>query len=99
MLLLIVLTTTRSAFVARIPADGIACNEKDPGGTLLTPSCKKPDAGFKEPNLCNDTALDTISYLDNLRTKFSRNLFIAHLKVNSLRYIFFKSMIFYTAIV
>ena len=78
------------AFVARIPADGIYCTEKEPGGKLLTPSCKKPDAGFKEPNRCNDTALDTISCLDNLRTKFSRNLFIAHLNVNSLRYKFFE---------
>ena len=82
-----------SSFVARIPADVIYCSEKEPGGTLLTPSCKKPDAGFKEPNLCNETALDTISYLDNLRTKFSRNLFIAHLSIvydtN-----FLKSMIF-----
>ena len=79
-----------SAFVARIAADGIYCTEKEPGGTLLIPSCKKPDAGFKEPNLCNDIALDTISYLDNLRTKFSRNLFIAHLNVNSLRYKFYE---------
>ena len=31
-----------------------------------------------------------MSYLDNLRTKFSRNLFIAHLNVNSLRYNFFE---------
>ena len=37
-----------------------------------------------------DAALDTINYLDTLRTKYPRNLFIAHLNVNSIRYKFYE---------
>ena len=41
-------------------------------------------------DVCNDTALDTISYLDTLRTRYPRNIFMAHLNVNSIRYNFFE---------
>ena len=37
-----------------------------------------------------DAALDTIPYLDTLRTKYPRNLFIAHLNVNNIRYKFYE---------
>ena len=44
------------------------------------------DVRLNESVSPGDAALDTIPYLDTLRTKYPRNLFIAHLNVNSIRY-------------
>ena len=46
--------------------------------------------GLNESISPGDAALDTIPYLDTLRTKYPRNLFIAHLNVNRIRYKFYE---------
>ena len=47
-------------------------------------------AALNESVSSDDIPLDTIPYLDTLRTKYPRNIFIAHLNVNSIRYKFYE---------
>ena len=56
----------------------------------LNESISTSDALLNESISTSDAALDTISYLDILRTKHPRNMFIAHLNVNSIRYKFYE---------
>ena len=56
----------------------------------LNESISTSDAVLNESISTSDAALDTISYLDILRTKHPRNMFIAHLNVNSIRYKFYE---------
>ena len=46
--------------------------------------------GLNESISLGDAVLDTIPYLDTLRTKYPRNLFIAYLNVKSIWYKFFE---------
>ena len=85
------ISTSDAALNASISTSDVVLNESiSTSDAALNESISTSDAVLNESISISDAALDTISYLDILRTKHPRNMFIAHLNVNSIRYKFYE---------
>ena len=81
------ISTSVAALNGSISTSDVVLNESiSTSDAALNESISTSDAVLNESISTSDAALDTISYLYILRTKHPRNMFIAHLNVNSIRY-------------